>query len=135
MLIVEDDDVAQILLDMAPAGPEGCGGVTGSAAISLAREFKPGAITLDITLPDMAGWTLLDRFKHNPETRHIPVHVISGDENKRRCLALGAMTYLEKSLGTDSLVDTFGVIQGSVERKEKKLLIVMEAGERRKSPA
>ncbi len=69
----------------------------GATALSLAREFNPGAITLDINLPDMAGWTILDRLKHDPATRHIPVHVISGDENRRRGLALGAMTYLEKS--------------------------------------
>jgi CheY-like chemotaxis protein len=103
----------------------------GSSALSLAREFNPGAITLDIGLQDMGGWTLLDRFKHNPETRHVPVHVISGDDNTRRRLTLGAMTYLEKSLGRDSLMDAFGMIHGSLERRVKKLLIVMEAGERR----
>ena len=43
--------------------------------MTLAREFKPGAITLDINLPDMAGWTILDRLKHDPATRHIPVHI------------------------------------------------------------
>jgi CheY-like chemotaxis protein len=134
---VEDDvTFAQILLDMAhDRGLKAVVALQGGSAVSLAREFKPGAITLDIGLPDMGGWTLLDRFKHNPETRHIPVHVISGDDNKRRGLALGAMTYLEKSLGRDSLVDTFGVIRGSVERKVKELLIVMEPGARRERVA
>ena len=50
----------------------------------------------------MAGWTILDRLKHDPATRHIPVHVITGDENRRRGLALGAMTYLEKSVTKDN---------------------------------
>ena len=69
--------------------------------------------------------------KHNPETRHIPVHVISGDDNSRRGLALGAMSYLEKALTRDSLADAFNLIHGSVEQRVKKLLIVMEASERR----
>jgi len=96
----------------------------GSSAISLAREFKPGAITLDINLPDMAGWTILDRLKHDPATRHIPVHIISGDENRRRGLALGAMTYLEKAMVNDTLAEAFSAIQRSTEKRVKKLLVV-----------
>ena len=133
LLIVEDDvTFAQILLDMAHnRGLKAVVALQGGPVLSLAKEFKPGAITLDIELPDMAGWTLLDRLKHNPETRHIPVHVISGDENKRLGLALGAMSFLEKSQGKDSLVDAFGMIRGSLDRKVKKLLMVMDPGERR----
>ena len=96
----------------------------GSSAMSLAREFKPGAITLDINLPDMAGWTILDRLKHDPTTRHIPVHIISGDENRRLGLALGAMTYLEKSVTNESLVEAFETIEQSVHKRVKKLLLV-----------
>ncbi len=130
LLIVEDNvTFAQILLDMAHnRGLKAVVALQGSPVLSLAKEFKPLAITLDIELPDMAGWTLLDRLKHNPETRHIPVHVISGDDNKRLGLALGAMSYLEKSQSKDSLVDAFGMIRGSVDRKVKKLLIVMDPG-------
>jgi hypothetical protein len=102
----------------------------GSIALALAREFKPGAITLDIGLPDMAGWTILDRLKHDPSTRHIPVHIISGDENRRRGLALGAMTYLEKSVTKESLVQTFSAIEESVRQRIKKLLIVTGDGSR-----
>jgi hypothetical protein len=82
------------------------------------------AVTLDIGLPDMAGWTILDRLKHDPLTRHIPVHIISGDEDRRRGLALGAMTYLEKSLTREGLTQAFGVIGESTERRTRKLLIV-----------
>jgi CheY-like chemotaxis protein len=95
----------------------------GATALSLAREFKPGAVTLDISLPDMVGWTILDRLKHDPATRHIPVHVISGDDNRRRGLALGAMTYLQKSVG-GSIDEAFSVIQHSMDRGTKKLLVV-----------
>src|SRR5258706_1655469 len=95
----------------------------GSSAIYLAREYKPGAITLDINLPDVAGWTILDRLKHDPATRHIPVHIISGDENRRRGLALGAMTYLEKAVVDDSLAEAFNTIQRSAQQRLKKVLI------------
>ena len=86
LLIVEDDvTFARILADLAhDRGIKALVALRGSTALTLAREFKPHAITLDITLPDMAGWTILDRLKHDSATRHIPVHVISGDENRRR---------------------------------------------------
>jgi len=79
LLIVEDNiTFARILLDLAhERGLKALVALRGGTALSLAREFIPGAITLDIVLPDMAGWTILDRLKHDPATRHIPVHVIS----------------------------------------------------------
>src|SRR5262249_6019790 len=107
LLIVEDDvTFARILVDMAHDHClKAIVALRGSSAISLAREFKPHAITLDITLPDMAGWTILDRLKHDPATRHIPVHIISGHEDRRRGLALGAMNYLEKAAVAESLTE------------------------------
>jgi CheY-like chemotaxis protein len=103
----------------------------GGSALSLAREFLPGAITLDISLPDMAGWTILDRLKHDPATRHIPVHVITGDENRRRGLALGAMTYLEKSVTNANLNAAFDTIHHSLKRRTKKLMLIAEEEGRR----
>jgi HAMP domain-containing protein/signal transduction histidine kinase/DNA-binding response OmpR family regulator len=133
LLIVEDDvTFARILTDLAhEQGLKALVALRGSSAISLAREFKPGAITLDISLPDMAGWTILDRLKHDPGTRHIPVHIISGDENRRRGLALGAMTYLEKSVANDSLADAFSKIEQSSQKRQKKLMIVCADDEER----
>ena len=126
LLIIEDDvTFARILIDLAhDRGIRVLVALRGATALTLAREFNPGAITLDITLPDMAGWTILDRLKHDPATRHIPVHVISGDENRRRGLALGAMTYLEKSITTDNLNAAFDTIHQSLRPRTKKLLIV-----------
>jgi HAMP domain-containing protein/signal transduction histidine kinase/CheY-like chemotaxis protein len=126
LLIVEDDiTFARILVDMAhERGLKALVALRGSSAMTLAREFKPGAITLDINLPDMAGWTILDRLKHDPNTRHIPVHIISGDENRRRGIALGAMTYLEKSMTNESLVEAFATIERSVKKRVKKVLLV-----------
>jgi HAMP domain-containing protein/signal transduction histidine kinase/DNA-binding response OmpR family regulator len=126
LLIIEDDvTFARILVDLAhDRGIRALVALRGATALPLAREFRPGAITLDITLPDMAGWTILDRLKHDPATRHIPVHVITGDENRRRGLALGAMTYLEKSVTKDNLNAAFDTIHLSLGRRSKKLLMV-----------
>jgi hypothetical protein len=126
LLIVEDDiTFARILVDLAHDHQlKALVALRGSSAMSLAREFKPGAITLDITLPDVAGWTILDRLKHDPATRHIPVHIISGDEDRRRGLALGAMSYLEKAVAKDSLVEAFAAIEESTQRRPRKLLVV-----------
>jgi HAMP domain-containing protein/signal transduction histidine kinase/DNA-binding response OmpR family regulator len=133
LLIIEDDvTFARILVDMAhSSGLKAVVALRGATALSLAREFKPGAVTLDISLPDMVGWTILDRMKHDPATRHIPVHVISGDDNRRRGLALGAMTYLQKSVGSGSIDEAFSAIQHSMEKSVKKLLLV---GERAHKP-
>src|SRR6266699_3209128 len=79
----------------------------------------------------MAGWTILDRLKHEPATRHIPVHVITGDENRRRGLALGAMTYLEKAVTKDNLNAAFDTIHGSLQPRARKLLIVTQEDARR----
>jgi CheY-like chemotaxis protein len=126
LLIIEDDvTFARILVDMARGkGLKAVVALRGATALSLAREFKPSAVTLDITLPDMIGWAILDRLKHDPATRHIPVHVISGDDNRRRGLALGAMTYLQKSIGAGSMDETFEGIQRSMQTTVKKLLLV-----------
>ena len=126
LLIIEDDvTFARILVDMARSNNlKAVVALRGATALSLAREFKPGAVTLDIALPDMVGWTILDRLKHDPATRHIPVHVISGDDNRRRGLALGAMTYLQKSVGGGSIDEAFSAIQHSMDRATKRLLIV-----------
>ena len=79
LLIIEDDETfATTLLDVArERGFRGVVTTSGSDAIECAKSFKPDAITLDLVLPDMDGWVLLDRLKHDPETRHIPVHIIS----------------------------------------------------------
>ncbi|MCU1308836.1 MAG: hybrid sensor histidine kinase/response regulator, partial [Acidobacteriaceae bacterium] len=129
LLIIEDDvTFARILVDMARSNHlKAVVALRGATALSLAREFKPGAVTLDIALPDMVGWTILDRLKHDPATRHIPVHVISGDDNRRRGLALGAMTYLQKSVGGGSIDEAFSAIQHSMDTATKKLLIVGNA--------
>jgi len=128
LLIVEDDPTfARIMLDRAhDRGLKALVALRGSTAISLAREFQPGAITLDVRLPDMSGWTLLDRLKHDPATSHVPVHVLSGHEENRRGFALGAMTCVPKGSGKEFLGEIFDVIQSSMEARPRRLLLIAE---------
>ena len=70
----------------------------GVSALALAAEYKPAAITLDIFLPDIEGWRVLERLKNDPQTRHIPVAVISTDESRDRALSSGAFQFLTKPI-------------------------------------
>jgi CheY-like chemotaxis protein len=125
LLIVESDIIfARILRDLAhDRGMKALIALQGNRALALAREFKPSAMTLNIALPDMSGWTLLDRFKHESETRHIPVHVISADENRPLALALGAMTYVEKPVTRECLTEVFGAIEHSLPSNLRTLVL------------
>ncbi|MEH2114202.1 HAMP domain-containing protein [Nostoc sp.] len=126
LLIVEDDvNFARILLDMAQQqGFKVIAAQTGSTGLMLAQQFLPSAILLDIRLPEMDGWTVLDRLKHNPNTRHIPVHIMSVEEGKQRGLQLGAIAYLQKPLTSEIISDALSKIKGFVERQVKNLLVV-----------
>ncbi|HEX6098725.1 MAG TPA: HAMP domain-containing protein, partial [Thermoanaerobaculia bacterium] len=133
VLIVEDDVAfARILLDMArEKGFKGLVATRGEAALQLAGRYRPDAITLDIALPDMEGWTVLDRLKHDRVTRHIPVHIISGDEETARGLRLGAFAQMQKPVSKDALDDAFSKIQGFLERPNKSLLVVEDNEQQR----
>jgi len=96
----------------------------GSTAITLARTFKPSAVTLDVRLPDMSGWTVLDNLKHDPATRHIPVHVISGVDTAREGFSLGAMTCAEKAHPRDTLAEIFSRVQHSIDSRTRRLLVL-----------
>ena len=128
LLIVEDDATfARIMVDLAHSrGMKVVVALRGATAISLAREFQPSAITLDVRLPDMSGWTLLDRLKHDSRTAHIPVHILSGHENNKRGFALGAMTCMPKDGSRESQDAIFEVIQRSMDRRKKTLVVVAE---------
>jgi len=126
LLIVEDDiNFAQILLDMArQAGFKGLVAQGGNVGLAMAREFKPSAIMLDIRLPVLDGWTVLDRLKHDPNTRHIPVHIISAEDEPQRGLQQGAIAYLQKPVTREALTEALATIKGFVERQVKNLLVV-----------
>ncbi|HZO17859.1 MAG TPA: HAMP domain-containing protein [Gemmatimonadaceae bacterium] len=126
VLIVENDpNFARILLNMAREKDfKGIIAFDGESAIDLAHAYHPDAITLDIDLPGMDGWAVLDRLKHNPDTRHLPVHVISGIAKRQRGLKAGAIAYLEKPVSKEALDDAFGRIQTFLEERVRRLLVV-----------
>ncbi|MEG4625066.1 HAMP domain-containing protein [Microcoleus sp. w1-18aA5] len=126
LLIVEDDvNFARILLDMAQEqGFKGLVALRSDIGLAMAREFKPTAIMLDLNLPVMDGWTVLDRLKHDPSTRHIPVHIVSVEEGRQRSLQLGAIAYLQKPVSREALSKALTDIKGFVERPVKNLLVV-----------
>jgi HAMP domain-containing protein/CheY-like chemotaxis protein len=126
VLIVEDDiSFARILLDLTrEKGFKGLVATTGNMALALAYKYTPAAITLDIRLPDRDGWTVLDRLKHDARTRHIPVHIITVEEHRRRALRQGAYAHLQKPVKSEDLAITFDNIAAFVERGARKLLIV-----------
>ncbi|MBE9229309.1 HAMP domain-containing protein [Phormidium sp. LEGE 05292] len=126
LLVVEDDlKFAKILRDMVKEqGFKALVATRGDQGLAMAREFKPTAIILDIRLPVMDGWTVLDRLKHDPNIRHIPVHIMSVEEGKQRSLQQGALAYLQKPISSEALGNAFAKIKEFVERPVKNLLIV-----------
>ena len=126
LLIVEDDPhYARILLGLArDKGFKGVVAGKGSQALSLARQLRPTAITLDIFLPDMLGWTVLNQLKLDPQTRHIPVQIVSLEEERQHGLAHGAFSYLVKEPTTAGLEVALDRIRTFSKPRTKRLLIV-----------
>jgi CheY-like chemotaxis protein/signal transduction histidine kinase/HAMP domain-containing protein len=135
VLIIENDPAfARILLDMArEKGFKGLVGLDGETGVELVREFQPDAVTLDIDLPGIDGWTVLDRLKHDPETRHIPVHIVSGVGKRQRGLRQGALSYLEKPVSKEALDSAFERISTFLADGVKRLLVVEDDENQRKS--
>jgi CheY-like chemotaxis protein len=126
LLIVEDDvKFARVLVNAAhERGFKALVALDGSAGLALARRYKPDAITLDVMLPELDGWKVLDLLKHDPNTRHIPVHIISAADQRQRALEIGAVAHLKKPVSKESLAAAFDTLSGFVDRRLKSLLVV-----------
>jgi CheY-like chemotaxis protein/nitrogen-specific signal transduction histidine kinase len=135
LLIIEDDlNFARILLDLSrEKGFKGLVAARGDVGLAMAKEYQPAAIMLDIRLPVIDGWTILDRLKHDLSTRHIPVHIMSVDEGKQRGLQQGAIAYLQKPISRESLIEAFNEIKAFIERPVKNLLVVEDDDLQRQS--
>jgi len=96
----------------------------GDSALTLARDYAPTAILLDLDLPDINGFTVLDRLKRDPGTRHIPVHVLSNGKERERSLRHGAISCLSKPVGIERLEEEFSRIQQFLACDKRSLLIV-----------
>jgi CheY-like chemotaxis protein/signal transduction histidine kinase/HAMP domain-containing protein len=126
LLIVEDDPhYARVLIDLArDKGFKVLVAARGTEALDLAKQFQPTAVSLDVFLPDMLGWTVLSQLKHNPLTRHIPVQIITLDEDRQHALARGAFSYVSKPTTTEGVSAALSQIKEYARPRRKRLLIV-----------
>jgi signal transduction histidine kinase/CheY-like chemotaxis protein len=113
VLIVEDDPTfASILLDAAhEAGLKGVVSTAGAGTLSMARKLQPTAITLDLGLADIDGFVLLDLLKHDPQTSHVPIHVISGVDRGQSVMGMGAFGITGKPAEREDLVRVFSELR------------------------
>ncbi|MCK0176935.1 response regulator [Mycolicibacterium sp. F2034L] len=133
LLIVEDDPTfANMLAELA--GEAGFAPVitgSGRMALALAKEKQPAAITLDIGLPDMAGWVVLDVLKHDLSTRHIPVNVVSGTNDDGRGRRMGAIQTLAKPAGLTELRSMFTGISDFLKPGPRHVLVAEDDANQR----
>ncbi len=136
LLIVENDlAFARVLLQAARhVGFKGLVSTTGAGALTLTGDFHPAVITLDIFLPDMEGWRILERLKSDLATRHIPICVVSTDDSRERALRSGAVGFLTKPLQSQNEVEeALAHLYEFADRPKKRLLVMMQPATARDS--
>jgi HAMP domain-containing protein/CheY-like chemotaxis protein/GAF domain-containing protein len=126
LLIVEDDPhYARVLCDLSrDKGFKVLSAMTGTEALALAQEYNPTAISLDVFLPDMLGWTVLNHLKQDARTRHIPVQMLTLDEDRHHGLSRGAFAFVTKPTSTEDLDAALTRIKEYSQPRRKRLLIV-----------
>jgi CheY-like chemotaxis protein len=126
LLIVEDDPhYARVLCDLSrDKGFKVLSAMTGAEALALAREYSPTAISLDVFLPDMLGWTILNHLKQDSKTRHIPVQMLTLDEDRHHGLSRGAFSFVTKPTSTEDLDAALTRIRDYAQPRRKRLLVV-----------
>ncbi|HET7609213.1 MAG TPA: response regulator, partial [Gammaproteobacteria bacterium] len=131
ILIVENDlAFAKVLLEAARRqGFKGLVSATAAAAISLINEYMPTIVSLDIFLPDMPGWRILDRLKADLSTRHIPICIVSTDDSRDRALSSGAIGFITKPVASSDVIDeAIGQLADYVGRPRKRVCLAMAPG-------
>src|SRR5262249_21822997 len=128
LLIVEEDPYyARMLVDLArDKGFKVVVTMRGSEALPLARQYHPTAVSLDVLLPDMPGWTVLSQLKQDPATRHIPVQIVTQDEDRLHGLARGAFAVITKPTTAEGLDSALSQIKDYAARRQKRLLVVAD---------
>ena len=126
LLVVEDDPhYVRVIRDLArDKGFKVLIATRGADALNLAQQFQPCAVSLDVFLPDMLGWTVLNQLKQNPLTRHIPVQVITLDEDRQHALARGAYSFVTKPTTTEGVNDALSRIKEYAQTRRRRLLVV-----------
>ena len=126
LLIVEDDPhYARVTADLAhDQGFKVLVAMRGADALALAQEYQPAAVSLDVFLPDMLGWTVLSQLKQNPKTRHIPVQIVTMDEDRQHGLQRGAFSFMTKPTSKEGLELAITRIKDYTQPRRKRLLVV-----------
>jgi hypothetical protein len=124
--VVEDDPhYGRILVDAAREhGFKVIVAMRGADVPELALQYNPTAISLDVFLPDMLGWTLLTQLKQDPATRHIPVQMLTQDEDRQHGLASGAFSFMRKPAKVEELTAAINRIKEFAAPRKKRLLII-----------
>jgi len=135
LLIVEDDPhYARILVDLArDNGFKVIAANRGSDALELAKQYQPIAVSLDVFLPDMLGWTVLNQLKQDPLTRHIPVQIVTLDEDRQHALARGAFSFVNKPTTAEGVSAAFARIKDYALAGRRRLLVVEDNAAERMS--
>ena len=126
LLVVEDDPhYARILIDLARTrGFKVVLARTGADALGLVRKYPPTAVSLDVFLPDMLGWTVLNQLKRNPATRHIPVQILTIEDERQYGLERGAFSFITKSVTTEGLEEALERLKSFTTTHVRRLLVV-----------
>ncbi|WP_198165104.1 HAMP domain-containing protein [Rhodoplanes sp. Z2-YC6860] len=126
LLVVEDDPhYARVIMDLArDKGFKVLVAMRGADALDLAKQFQPSAVSLDVFLPDMLGWTVLSQLKQNPLTRHIPVQIITLDEDRQHALARGAFSFVTKPTTPEGVDAALTRIKDYAAPRRKRLLVI-----------
>jgi len=126
LLVVEDvPHYGRVLLNLArDRGFKVLVAKTGADALSLASKYKPTAVSLDVFLPDMLGWTVLNQLKRNPDTRHIPVQILTIEDERQYGLERGAFSFMTKTVTTDGLEEAFDRLKDFTKGHPRQLLVV-----------
>ncbi|HYH99254.1 response regulator, partial [Hyalangium sp.] len=103
------------------------------AALEMARNSRPVAVAVDLDLPDMAGWVVLDRLKHDAATRALPVYTVSESDHRERSLNLGALGHLLAAADPEAAIQALQALRDFVDRKGRNLLIVEDDEVHRKT--
>ncbi|GEM_PF-124591 len=128
LLVVEDDvKFARVLLDLAHEKGFKCLiAHDGKTGLALAETYQPQAIILDISLPQMDGWSVMEHLKDNPKTRHIPVHFMSASHQSHDAKQMGAIGYLLKPVSMSELGEAFKKIEQFITKQVKSLLVLVD---------
>jgi CheY-like chemotaxis protein/CHASE3 domain sensor protein len=126
LLVVEDDEsFSSILRDLSrEMGFRSLVANTAEEALSLARQFVPSAIILDVGLPDQSGLSVLDRLKRDVRTRHIPIHVVSASDHTQTALSLGAVGYMLKPVKREQIAEVLSKIEARLSQRMHRVLVV-----------